>query len=55
MWSDSAKDRFYEAVKDAVMQGAIPEEMVRELESDYYMAVDDMKKAANYSFRYLLK
>lgn len=52
MWSDSAKDRFYDAVKDGVMQGATPEEMLRELEQGYYLALDDMKKAAQYSFRH---
>lgn len=55
MWSDRDKDRFFDAVKEAVVSGAQPEEMVRELESSYYLALDDLKKAAAYSFRQVLK
>jgi len=50
MWSDTAKDRFFDAVKDAVSCGAQPDEMIHELEQGYYLALDDLKKAACYSF-----
>ena len=50
MWSDTAKDRFFDAVKDAVSCGAQPDEMISELEQGYYLALDDLKKVACYSF-----
>jgi hypothetical protein len=54
-WSEGSKDRFYDAVLDAVSQGATPEEMLNELEQGYYMALDSFKKSASFSFGMLLK
>jgi len=55
MWTQTRKELFYEAVKDAVMDGATPEELIRELKLNYYLALEDTKKAAEYSFSRLLK
>lgn len=55
MWTDRDKDRFYDAVKEAVLSGAQPDDMLKELEQGYYMALDDLKKAAQYSFSIALK
>ena len=54
-WSEYDKERFFDAVKNAVAAGATPESLVKELEADYYIACDEMKSSAKYSFEQMRK
>lgn len=55
MWTDRDKERFYEALKQAVICGATPEDIIKEVKIGYFQALDDIKGAAIYSFGLLLK